>query len=357
MMKYLVSIIIAVALCQSNIAQKRVIIEKFTNSHCGVCPGATIDIKNMVAENPDLFWISHYKPNTWYENPLNNAESVLLYDTLNVPGVPMAMINRTSVNNKPYSGASNWETLIEQEIEKPHFVNLSIENVSINQQSRELKFSVNANFETLPPDNDYKITAIIAEDWVYGVKQSSYFNDVEGHPLEGLGDEIWSYGHRHVVRTILDDIWGTDNSIPNEIELNTDYIQEYSYSVPEDYRLEFIEIICMVSKNGSTNSDIQVLNAAEIKLSELNILSSNEENIEPLTFDITPNPASTFIEIKLDEGVSSLSLIDVTGQIIKTITDPNTLYKMDISNFQSGIYYLQINDGIHTKTEALYITK
>jgi len=45
-----------------SIAQKKVLFEKYTNAFCGICPDATIQLKNMVEENPDVIWISHQKP-------------------------------------------------------------------------------------------------------------------------------------------------------------------------------------------------------------------------------------------------------------------------------------------------------
>lgn len=87
--------LLTIGLSHSTDAQKNVLFEKFTNAYCGVCPDATLDLMEIVENNPDVIWISHHKPVTWTDNPLTNERSIAIWDDLNVSGVPQGMVDRT----------------------------------------------------------------------------------------------------------------------------------------------------------------------------------------------------------------------------------------------------------------------
>ncbi|MDQ3189954.1 MAG: multicopper oxidase domain-containing protein [Bacteroidota bacterium] len=66
--------------------------------------------------------------------------------------------------------------------------------------------------------------------------------------------------------------------------------------------------------------------------------------------NVFPNPASNYIEIKIadkEENKVEFSLINSLGQITKhqKINNSSEIYKMDISDLNSGIYFLQIAVG------------
>ena len=77
-----------------------VVIEKFTNSHCGVCPNATLKIEEIIEKYPNTLWLMHHKP--FPDNPMNNYESLALWDELNVPGVPYGIIDRIISHGDDY---------------------------------------------------------------------------------------------------------------------------------------------------------------------------------------------------------------------------------------------------------------
>ena len=63
-----------------------------------------------------------------------------------------------------------------------------------------------------------------------------------------------------------------------------------------------------------------------------------------------PNPANNQLNIKgLPNGNTNISITDVTGKIILT-TNASLQKVLDISNFSSGIYFMQLNNDATTKT-------
>lgn len=65
------------------------------------------------------------------------------------------------------------------------------------------------------------------------------------------------------------------------------------------------------------------------------------ENVKQNNFNIYPNPAKDFIEIKTNTKIESVQICDNLGRILKT---ENTA-KINVSNLEKGVYYLKINNG------------
>ena len=199
-------------------AQKRVIVEKFTSAFCGSCPNAAIMIQQFQEDYPGTIWVSHHKPTWWTDYKLQNDQSDALWEELNVIGTPRGMVDRTPVNNQLVVSSGSWQTQLVQQLEEPHYADLEVNNVSYDLESRTFEFDIQVDFEQAPPAGNLHLSAIILEDSVTGTEQHNYFNEVEGHPLEGLGDIIWNYHHRNVARAILDGPWGTANVFPESPE-------------------------------------------------------------------------------------------------------------------------------------------
>ncbi|PCJ00451.1 MAG: hypothetical protein COB15_02785 [Flavobacteriales bacterium] len=55
---------------------------------------------------------------------------------------------------------------------------------------------------------------------------------------------------------------------------------------------------------------------------------------------IYPNPVSSQLTLNTSEQIKSISILDITGKILKTVIPTNNT--IDVSNFTQGIYFLQI---------------
>jgi hypothetical protein len=63
-----------------------------------------------------------------------------------------------------------------------------------------------------------------------------------------------------------------------------------------------------------------------------------------MSYHIYPNPSSNHINIKFENNsITAIKLFDNLGKTVKSVDDINrSSTSLDISNFNSGIYYLQI---------------
>ncbi len=324
--------------------QKNVLIEKFTNMYCGACPGGTIEIEKLQEAHPELIWVSHHKPVTFTENELNNDQSIALYNDIGVYGHPTAMVDRTEYNDDLVKGVGSWKEMVEQQLSVPASAEIYLDEVAFEEATRTFSFRVNTSFLTEVESGDYRVTVMMLQDyWDSKGAQSNYFNNSPGHPLEGLGDVIWDYKHRNVVRAILDYHWGTDGIIPEQPEVGEVYSKTFTFTAPEDYKLDKMKVVAVIGRLGQELSSRPVLNAVEVNLNDYGFrLSATEEQELSTAYSVTvsPNPASDIIYLSYPEKPSAVQLISMEGKVVYTVQPGSATFSMDISNQKNGQYIL-----------------
>lgn len=61
------------------------------------------------------------------------------------------------------------------------------------------------------------------------------------------------------------------------------------------------------------------------------------------TLTISPNPTETIFTVSWeDEDVQSIQLVDVMGNVLKSVIPNTNVYQFDVSNFASGVYFIRI---------------
>lgn len=350
-MRFTIALIFFFSISQIGTSQKTVLLEKFTNSRCGVCPNATLNIKEIVENHPNTIWISHYKP--FDGSPLNNDQSNQLWFDFNLFGVPSILVDRR-YDNGLFPSSSQWENVVAAKLQEEQSLDLKISNLLTNTVSRTFEFDLDIDFITTPSAGEYRVSYILVEDWVYGEPQSSYYNDVEGHPLFGLGNLIWDYAHRNVVRQIVDDAWGSPlDDLINPTE-STSITAGMKIPISEDYKIENMAIVCVVSKYNPNNiQDIEVLQAVKMNLSEGSMTSSEDLDNDP-SIELYPNPSNGEFMIKAKNKIEELAIFNATGILMTTFKDVENQEQINLSNLPEGIYTAQFR--IENKTTVKKIS-
>ena len=114
-----------------------------------------------------------------------------------------------------------------------------------------------------------------------------------------------------------------------------------SYSIPEDYKIEDMFVVCMISKYNPNNlQDIEVIQAAQMKLTEGFITSTKDaELLEEIP--VFPNPASDVLSIQTTEPIQELKIYNSLGQ--KVLSSKNIdNQQIDISRLPVGNYHLHL---------------
>jgi len=259
-----------------SVAQKNVLLEKFTNVHCGQCPNASLIIQEYQETYPNLIWVSHYKQVSFDWSPLPNEESALLWADINVWGNPTAMFDRTPIGNDLITTTPNWQALIDTQSEMPADVDISFDNLDYDEVTRDVTFDVNLRFATVADAAQYRILAYAVEDDVQW-RQKSYYNNVSGHPLEGLGEYIETYQHQNVVRSMISGRWGTWDGLPDAIEPGVTLTKRFTHKIRYDYNEHKTKIVVAVAKHHETDMfQRSILNSAGFAMSDF-VASSLEE--------------------------------------------------------------------------------
>lgn len=336
-------------------SQKNVLLEKFTNVYCGSCPNATIKIEELKEKYPQLRVVKHFKPIDFDVNPMENDQSNQLWSETKAQFVPSGMVDRTFQNQALVHTSSRWEEMIISRMQEEDVVDISIKDIEYDSDLRHLSFSAEMNFKKdLPSNKQYRVHAMMIEDSVY-YRQKSYFNDTPGHPLEGLGEVIWSYVHTDVVRAVIDDAWGVE--ISSDLVEGQEESLQFSYTIPEEHKAGRHSVTLVLSEyTDNTLEGRQVLDAEQFKLANLGVdFTSTEENDDNLVALIKgSNLVIDFLEVN-DQYSSKLAQIyNMQGH--RVWGQNSTKEPIDVSSLSQGQYILVV-DGTGSKEAQTFFKR
>jgi len=133
------------------------------------------------------------------------------------------------------------------------------------------------------------------------------------------------------------DNWDGEESVPEECNAGTESAPERHVTVvEEDFVIDAVSF-------GMCSMATSVVNL------------TTENNIE-----VYPNPASEFLQVFAgDHTILSLSLIDATGRIVKRFDESsvNDQFRIDISDFENGIYFLRFEGRELSEVKKILIQK
>ncbi|MDC1364803.1 T9SS type A sorting domain-containing protein [Algibacter sp.] len=162
-----------------------------------------------------------------------------------------------------------------------------------------------------------------------GSSTNGYFKAfMNRHPINSDPDEVWGFVTNTNDGSSFRFIWATFNAPGN-------------YSVIVDARSNFFFMDKMVLRRTDV-SDSTAFNLNNIESSCSEALSINDVN-KPET-KIYPNPTIGEIEISNLPINSSLTIFSLSGAILKEINTTKSSEIIDISDLESGIYFISNSD-------------
>ena len=81
---------------------------------------------------------------------------------------------------------------------------------------------------------------------------------------------------------------------------------------------------------------------------ELPTVSLNEEE---LNFSVYPNPFTSNVDVRSNENMESIQVVDITGKVVTTMNTEGNFASIDLSNLTNGAYMIVItsNNSVSTK--------
>ena len=72
---------------------------------------------------------------------------------------------------------------------------------------------------------------------------------------------------------------------------------------------------------------------------------------EDLNFSVAPNPFTSSIDIRSDEEMESIKVIDIAGKVVHNVNTGGKFASIDLSNLVNGYYMINVhaNNSVFTK--------
>lgn len=232
------------------IPKRKVVIEDYTGTWCGFCPGVALAIDNVREVTQDVSVVAIHKTASSHPDPLDFERILELQEEFGISnGFPKAHLNRVVSWPDPY---------VLSEVTSLAGTDTDV-SIAINSQltGANLTVQVKVVYENGSDVGD-KLVVYLLESGVVA-PQANYFNETPGHPYEGLGNPIEDYVHNEGLRNSLSDLFG--DAIPQTPAFQ-EFKKNYSFTVPAEYVGENLSFVVMVVRddNSAKNSQFSHIN-------------------------------------------------------------------------------------------------
>ncbi|WP_432673054.1 DUF7619 domain-containing protein [Flavobacterium sp. SM2513] len=241
-----------------------------------------------------------------------------------------------------------------------------------------LTFNANINLITdvMPNDNSFEFNQIVV-----GSYDPNDITCLQGNALPT--SEMGAYLHYNIRFENTGTAPAENIVVKNTIDLtqyNIQSLQIMESSHPMTVRVtgniaEFIfeaidldtgghgNILLKLKSNATLTNDL-VINSADIFFDyNFPIITNDEQTVfadlskndfvKDASIQVYPNPTDNLVTIKADNAINSIQLYDAQGRLLSTkMTNENT-QTLDLSNYSSGVYFLNISTAVGKQTQKI----
>ncbi|MBK8658075.1 MAG: Omp28-related outer membrane protein [Bacteroidetes bacterium] len=360
----------------SAIADKNVLFEEFTTTPCGYCPDGHLVSKDM--EDQYSYYIPVNLHAGFGTDGMTNADATAIANAF-ADGAPTACVDRILYDGQERVAISRniWEDKVVERHTQLSPATIAATS-SYNSNTREVTVNLTAKFFGAITGN-FRVNAYLVEDSVTGTgsgyNQTNYYNTTAGHPMNGLGNPIVGYVHRHVVRKALGGSWGSTGVIPATTADQTEYTKTLTYTIPAGNNADRCKIVAFIHEYNASPSTgkNEVLNAVALPLdgsasqnATPAVYSTIAENSSVNKFALYPNPVSNLLNIDLNVNSDTKLSFDVTnilGQQVYSLQpanfeNGNTKLQISTANFDNGVYFISVKEnGSVLSTSKFVVSK
>ena len=319
---YIIILSLLLSLPLSAQVEKKVIIEHFTNTKCGICANKNPALYETLGEYPQLLHIA-YHPSAPYadcvfsmHNPAENDERANYYNVFG--GTPRAVIQGVALPvQTPLVNTSN----IEMQLGMTSDFKVTIDNNQVSGDDHK----VNVQIERVSVTHNEEIFVYIA----LAEKEISY-NAPNGETMH------YDVFRKKLTEEIIDLV--SVGSMVNYV---------LGYSMHPDWNPN--EIYAYIVINSTLSSEVL---QSESSLTSISGIYNN--SVVEVKNILYPNPASSTLNINIAyiDKVEKIELYSILGNKVKAF---NTDDIMDISDLVDGIYFARITDKNSNITSARII--
>lgn len=332
---------------------KNVFLEEYTGRNCGYCPDGHKIANDIKVANPNDVVLMRvhtggYAP-TSYPN-FNTSFGPTLAGQSGINGYPTGTINRHVFSgNSTSMSRSAWNSVSNQVLAETAIVNIGM-NAVVDTANRNLFVEVELYYTGSQTVSFNKINVALLQDDIIGSQSgANSFN-----PADGTDN---AYKHKHILRHLLMGTWGEQ---VDSISTGSFVRKTVNYSLPDQIQginviLTDLDIVAYVAEDKQ-----EILNVTHMKPMLGSATGVTEFNIESV--EAYPNPTNDKLNIEFDMRKMSpvnIKLHNLLGQTVlsktKTFSAGHCKLQLDVSNFNSGIYLLELDNGSKATTHKIII--
>ena len=234
------------------IPKRKVVIEDYTGTWCGFCPGVLAAIESVDELTDEIAVVAIHETNNSNPDPMHFPQVQNLKDEFGVNGLPAARINRTSNWSSPYDTG---------EVTSMAGVDTNFAISILSQLTGdELVVKVNVVYENGSVPGDKLIVYLVEDGIIYD--QTNYFNADDTSPFYQMGDPIPNFEHNHALRMSLTQLLG--DAISGTSPLDT-YSRTLSVILDPEYNVDNLSLVAMVVSEDNTARNAQTASIDEDK--------------------------------------------------------------------------------------------
>lgn len=215
------------------IPKRHLMLEDYTGTWCGYCPGVLEAISKVMDETEYVSVVAIHKTSYSFADPMHFDQLPILESEFDVQGYPSARLNRTEkwIRPWPHNQAMVYPG---QETDRSIKIDSKINGSS-------LKIDVDVVFENGPDAGD-KIVVYLTENGILH-DQINYYNEDPASPYYEAGNPIPDFEHNNVLRESLTSVLG--DAIPS-LEAFEKHRFNYEIQLDPEYNKEALEVVVML---------------------------------------------------------------------------------------------------------------
>ena len=344
----------------TSVENKNVLLEEYTGRNCGYCSDGHKIANDIKVANPgDVVLIrvhtGYYAPTSYPNFNTSFGQNLLgqIYDqNVGVVGFPTGTVNRHVFSgNFMQLDKSSWLSASNNVLAEKAVLNIGM-NALVDTATRKLYVEVEI-FYNEDQDVDFnRLNVAVLQDDIFGSQSgaSSY------NPADGTDTE---YKHKHILRHLPTGRWGEkidSISAGTLVRKNVFYNLQNTIQGVE-LKIEDLDIAVFVTEDRK-----KVLNATHMKPMMGSATSITEPTTSIESIDIYPNPTIDKVNIEFEvKKVSKINfkLYNLLDQNVishqKMFSAGHSKHQLDVSGFVSGIYFLEMQNGNHSKTHKIIV--